>query len=167
MEFSKAFKSDGTFKLSKSEFSQIISNYYQKNYGLNVVFDFLPINYIYNEKHFVYDYDLKMNITIFNQKKIDSYLPCLIEKNSYEYYKRRNIAIPGVIELENLDDEIKKILPKEIIRISNPDIVSIFSELGYSMPLYNWFHDKKTNDIEYSVMVKKINNEEKTKVLEY
>ena len=91
MNFIQVIKSDGTVKLSKSDFSQIISDYYQKNYGLNVVFDFLSINYIYNERRIVYDYASKMDITMFTQKKINSYLPCLIEKNSYKFYKCHNI----------------------------------------------------------------------------
>jgi len=166
MNFIQVIKSDGTVKLSKSDFSQIISDYYQKNYGLNVVFDFLSINYIYNERRIVYDYASKMDITMFTQKKINSYLPCLIEKNSYKFYKCHNIIIPGVIEFENLDEEIRKILPKEIIRIFNSDIGCIFASLGYSIPLYNWFYDFEINEIEYSVTVKKLNNEEKNKVLE-
>jgi len=165
MNIGKVITSDGTIKLSKAEFSQIISNYYQKKYKISGIFDFLPINYEYIEETTIYDYSLERNINVSNKRKVNSYLPCLIDKNSYEYYKKRNIVVPGIIELKNINEEIKKSIPSEIIMLSNSEIIKIFEQLGYSAPLYNWFYDVQKDEIEYSVTVKRIDTIDKTKVL--
>lgn len=167
MNSSQYVKSEEVVKLNKEKFLKIISEYYQKNYNINVIFDFLPMIYEYIDERLVYDYSLENDIILSKKKTVNAYLPCLIEKNSYEYYKSRNIVISGIIKIDNLDEEIKKVLPREIIRIHNLEIENIFRVLGYSRPLYNWFYDSKAKVHDYNVILKKIDEPSKTKVLEY
>ena len=158
---------NGAIKLSKKQFSKIISDYYQKNYKINVVFDFLRINYEYLEKTTGYNYSIDNDMILSNKKTVQAYLPCIVDVNSYEYYKQRNIVVPGIIKIEYLSDEINKVLPPEIRRIHNYEITEIFRLLGYTQPLYNWAYDSETGEPEYSVVTKKIENIEKQKTLHY
>lgn len=155
-------KSEGEIKLTHSQFSKIISDYYQRQYNIKGIFDFICITYNY-----IPDNSLNTNTLFLNKTTVYASMPCLINKNSHEYFKSRNIVIPGIVNLDELDEEIKKVLPPEIIRVPNEEISLIFNELGLSKPLYKWMYDDKTNALDYNVTVRKINVNNKIKVLEY
>ena len=152
---SKIIKQDGKIKLTQSQFSNIISKYYKKQYNLNVVFKFLPISYECLDEHLVYDYSLGMDTVTSLKKKINSFIPCLIDLSMYEQYKNYKISILGVIKNNELNDELKRVLPLEIIVIDNSDIEHIFNDFGLSIPLYDFFYNGESEELEYSANVKK------------
>ena len=49
---SQILKEEGTIKLTKKQFSKIISEYYQKRYKINGIFEFLDINYVYIDNNY-------------------------------------------------------------------------------------------------------------------
>lgn len=137
---------EGRIKLTQTQFSKMISDYYKKNYKLNVVFDFLTVNYIY-----------ALDGVNSIPTKVNAFFPCLIKENAYVYFKTRNVVIPGIIKIDELNAEINKVLPPEIISITNEDIKNILNELRFSMPLYDCFYNESDNQLEYRVKVKRIN----------
>lgn len=149
-------KQEGQIKLTQSQFSKIVSNYYKKKYNLSGVFEFLPISYQYIDNRYIYDYSLGRDTIISLKKRVNSFFPCLIDTDAYEHYKGYNVVIPGAIRMEKLNEELKNILPLDIIIISNEDIESIFSDLGLSSPLYDFFYNSEKSELEYSVNAKSL-----------
>lgn len=153
---SEIIKKERQIRLTQSQFSKIISEYYKKQYNLNGVFEFLPISYEYIDNRFVYDYSLGRDTVISLKKRVNSFFPCLIDADAYEHYKGYSVVIPGAIRTEKLNEELKNILPLDIIIISNDDIEHIFSDLGLSSPLYDCFCNTERNKLEYSASVKRL-----------
>lgn len=146
-------KSEGKIKISN--FNDMVKNYFKNKYNVNGYFEFLYVEYkFFDENHQVYNLDIGQYVSRPENRKVRTMLPFFIEPNSIDDIRTFSLNIPGIIDINNLNPEILRRLPKGVKFITDNEIKEILFNAGYEEPFFDHYFYSTMDYPNYNLYAK-------------
>lgn len=142
-------------KILVEGFAKMVEEYFKNKYGKIGNFEFLYTNYeYYDEDYQVYNVDIGDYVVRPENRKVQSLLPFFIEPGVISDIRSFCLEIPGIIDRNNLDSEIKKRLPEGVIFINQEEMAKIFLNAGYTDYFFDHYMFSMMDYPAYNVYAK-------------
>lgn len=153
--FDKKMKAEGKVKVS--DFSSMVKKYFKNNYNIDGRFAFLYVNYeFFDENHKIFNLDLGRYVSRPEKRKVRDLLPFFLEPNTINDVRYFSLDIPGIIDINNLNFEILKRLPKGVKLIRVEEIYDILASEGYTDPIFDHYFYSMMDYPNYNLYAKPI-----------
>lgn len=151
-------------KLLQDNIEKIVEEYYKESSNQDIYFSFFHVFYkTSGPKHSIYNYIThkwqEENEIVYNFKSI----PCIVKKIDYDKFDIEQTymqkELEDVIESNDLDNMIERLIPSNLTLISYEKLNSILGEYGYKDINFEFFRNPKDNiSVLYTAEVTCINN---------
>lgn len=165
-------KAEGKIKIPKGDFLEFIKKYFLEHYNLNGEFNFITVSYrFFDEQHQVFDLNEGKWINRPEERSVAKDFPSFITKEGYEELERlgiyrpgiperMNISIPGLIEQEDVDEEIRKIINNDGVVVITTDMMEdVLRENGYTDIFYDHYFYSIMDMPSYNIYAKPLERE--------
>lgn len=168
-------KREGKVQISKDDFRKFVANYFLKHYNLEGNFDFATVDYkFFDKEHKVLDLNEGKLVNRPERREVSSLIPFFITKEGYEKLQKLGmsnpyevkIKIPGLIEIQNLYNEIRKIVNTDGAVIITPKIMeNILRENGYTDIFFDHYNYSMMYQPSYNVYAKQLERDDTKAIL--
>ena len=144
-------------KVKISNFDEMVQNYFKSKYNLEGYFSFVSVVYTFYDKNYkVYRLDTGTYVSGSQNRSVKDFVPCFIEPNCIDDIRTFSLTISGVIDIDHLDLEISKQLPKGVTYISDNKIKEILWEEGYKEPFFDHYFYSMMDYPDYDVYARPV-----------
>lgn len=142
-------------KILVEGFDEIVQEYFRKKYNKVGEFRFLYVKYeYYDEDYQVYNVDIGDYVVRPENRKVQLLLPFFIEPGAIADIRSFCLEMPGIIDCNNLDSEIKKRLPEGLTFINQDEMAEIFLTAGYTDYFFDHYMFSMMDYPAYNVYAK-------------